>query len=134
MLALGPPTPVGAAAAAASPNHQTIFEIIRFVGILLGREVNFEANGLRMLTSDEENAEKKAIENAAPFKCALDFYRKNYTCPCAFPRFIQIVSFDSRKLGLPFPMACFDTEILIGLSISEGTAFYKKAREWLNEK
>src|SRR4051812_25278482 len=117
MLALGLPMPVGTAAAVATAICQTIFEIIRFVGILLSTEVKVEANGMCMLTSDEENAERNAIEDAAPFKSALDFYRKNDTCPCAFPRFIQIVSFDSRKLGLPFPMACFDTEILIGLSI-----------------
>ncbi len=85
-----------------------------------------------MLTNDEENAEINAIKNAAPFRAALDFYREQKLCPCAFPRYVQMVSFDSRKVGLPFPASFLDAEILIHLSTWGTSAFYERTGEWLN--
>ena len=125
------PQTAAAAAKQASPRGDrqpiTSFPMAPFNAILCNSRCHVLRNETYMLTSDEENAQKQAAENAAPFERALAFYRESNTCPCAFPRYAQIVSFDSRKFGLPFPMANLDSEILVGLSITGAAAFFQKA-------
>jgi hypothetical protein len=60
----------------------------------------------------------------AALKAAVDFY-KSHGCPCAYPRFWQIVAFDFRPYGYT-PVSMHLQQMLIGISAYGEGAVYKK--------
>lgn len=68
--------------------------------------------------------------NVSPFEqCAgglrevLGFYRAQGCCPCAFPRFVQLVGFDFRTFGTG-PVGCHAAEMGIGMCTGGGGFFH----------